>query len=106
MDGVWDENVRKLLGSSALRSDVNGNRCGYADLMTSFPYGDRLKLHRRYVHSQMGTKQLVGNWDNLVDVESSQFLLRTLRNPEDLTHHLQAYVFLLLQKNLKNLLKQ
>lgn len=64
-------------------------RCGQGELLACRPYRDTHRLHRKYVHQQLGTKKLVSSYDDLQAVAVGRFLWRLMRDEgSNLAQHL------------------
>ncbi|KAL7784563.1 cytochrome P450 [Trichoderma ceciliae] len=64
--------------------------CGFDKIFSLMDYTDVYRRHRKIVHQQFGTKALVSRFDNIQDVESKRFLMRVLKNPQDLFQHIKT----------------
>jgi hypothetical protein len=71
-------------------SNADCNRCGFDQALPAFPYGDKLRRHRKLFHSQMGTKPILRKYDSVMELWSSRFLLLLLKDPKNLEDHVRA----------------
>lgn len=51
---------------------------------------NRFRAYRKALHSVMGTKAAVAQFDSLQDTEVRRFLLRVLEKPKDLFQHIRT----------------
>lgn len=63
--------------------------CGYGDLLSTQQYNDNFRRGRRFLHQQLGTKRMAGQFNTIHEVEVRRFLLRVLTAPESLIEHLK-----------------
>lgn len=72
---------------------VTACRCGQGELLACRPYGQTHRLHRKYVHQQLGTKTAVSNYDSLQAVAVGRFLWRLMHDEgRNLVQHLYTQV--------------
>ena len=55
-------------------------------------YDDTFRLHRKWMHTFMGTRAAVRRFENLEMVETRRLLLRILNEPEKFMDHLRTLV--------------
>lgn len=67
------------------------NMCGYGQWMSLLQYNDQLRLHRKLVHQQIGTKNLASHYADIYNIESKRFLFRVLKDPSNLFKHIRTY---------------
>ncbi|KAL6698552.1 cytochrome P450 [Trichoderma pleuroticola] len=63
---------------------------GCGKQMPFLQYDDELRLYRKLVHQQFGTKLLASQHSHVQDVEVKRFLLRVLNEPGNLFNHIRA----------------
>ena len=64
-------------------------RCGQGELLACRPYGSTHRLHRKYVHQQLGSKAAVSGYDALQEVAVGRFLWRLMHDEgRNLVQHL------------------
>lgn len=76
--------------SSRPKQHFGGELCGYTALTPSLPYNATLRLHRKLMHQQMGTKLICQRFWHVQDVESRRFLLRVLDDPSNIIKHFKT----------------
>lgn len=54
------------------------------------PYGNENRLHRKYLHQQLGTTNLVKRFHPLMEMEVGRFLWRVVRDNVNLVKHLKT----------------
>lgn len=64
--------------------------CGFGTLTSNIGYGPTHRLHRKFMHQEIGTKVLVEKFYDIQDVESKRFLLRVLEDPARLIEHIKT----------------
>ncbi|KAJ3539528.1 hypothetical protein NM208_g5454 [Fusarium decemcellulare] len=64
--------------------------CGFGVFTSNITHGPTHRLHRKFMHQQMGTKTLAGQFYGIQDVESRRFLLRVLDDPDNLIKHIKT----------------
>lgn len=57
-------------------------------------YSDRFRAYRKAMQPYLGSESAVAPTNPLQEVEAHRFLLRVLRDPKKLAHHIQTYVHL------------
>jgi hypothetical protein len=68
-------------------------RCGQGELLACRPYGSTHRLHRKYVHQQLGSKAAVSGYDQLQEVAVGRFLWRLMHDEGmNLVQHLSTCV--------------
>ncbi|CAG9993087.1 unnamed protein product [Clonostachys byssicola] len=87
--------VRDLLEQTSLKtslrpSSIFANECGFGAFLPFRQYNETYRWHRKLVHQQIGTKVMAARFNDVQDVESRRFLLRVLKNPEDLLKHFKT----------------
>lgn len=65
-------------------------RCGWGNITAMKPYGKQNRLHRKYLHQQLGTASLVARFYPLLERETGHFLLRVSRDGDNLIKHLKT----------------
>ncbi|KAG2158979.1 cytochrome P450 [Suillus bovinus] len=68
---------------------VAGELIGWKNVMTLLPYGDRLRQHRKYFHSVIGTRAAMGIYNQVEEVETRRFLKRVFATPDQLQAHVR-----------------
>jgi hypothetical protein len=88
--------VQDILGKMSTRTSGRPNfyfaneMCGFGGLTPNLGYTSTHRLHRKFMHMQMGTKTLVERFHDIQDLESRRFLLRVLDNPTNLIAHIKT----------------
>ena len=54
------------------------------------PYGKQNRLHRKYVHQQLGTTNLVARFYPLLEKETVRFLWRVSQDNDNLVKHIKT----------------
>ncbi|KAL7914398.1 cytochrome P450 [Trichoderma velutinum] len=78
------------LKTSGRPSFLFSKMCGYGRYLPLLQYDDKLRLYRKIVHQQFGTKHLASQHTDIQDVEVKRFLLRVLNKPDDLFKHIRS----------------
>ncbi|KAF2119330.1 cytochrome P450 monooxygenase [Lophiotrema nucula] len=64
--------------------------CGWGHITAMTPYGKQNRLHRKYIHQQLGTANLVSSFYPLIEGETGRFLWRVSRDSDNLVRHLKT----------------
>ncbi|KLO06300.1 cytochrome P450 [Schizopora paradoxa] len=67
-----------------------GEMCGWNRSLAMMHYGPQHKAIRKIVHQFMGSGDAISRHHPLLEVESRRFLLRTLKNPGNVTDHIRT----------------
>src|SRR5215469_10621363 len=81
---------RSSLNSSRLRLVFANEMVGMGDFLVGLTPSNRLRAQRKAVHSVIGTKGAVAQFDSMQDIEVRRFLLRVLEKPKDLFQHIRT----------------
>lgn len=54
------------------------------------PYNDELKAHRKLIYNFIGTHSSLSKYKEMMEVETSRFILKILNSPEQLMAHIRA----------------
>lgn len=73
---------------------MSGELVGWKDGTTFLSYTEKFKQARRYFSQVMGTKSIVKNHHELIEVENRKFLRRLLQTPEHVHEHIRKYIYL------------
>lgn len=66
--------------------------CGFGGLTPNLSYGNTHRLHRKFMHQEMGTKTIVQKFYDIQNRESRRFLLRVLDDPNNTVEHIKTQV--------------
>jgi hypothetical protein len=83
---------RSSLNSSRPRMVFRNEMVGFGNFMIGPLPPDRFRAYRKAVHSVVGTKKAVAQFDSVQDIEVRRFLLRVLEKPKDLSQHIRTEV--------------
>lgn len=64
--------------------------CGFGDFLVCQQYGDYFRQGRKFMHQELGSKEAVGRFHKIQELEVRRFLLRVLNQPETLIKHLRT----------------
>ncbi|KAH7142063.1 cytochrome P450 [Dactylonectria macrodidyma] len=64
--------------------------CGFGGLTPNLSYGITHRLHRKFMHQEMGSKTIVQKFYGIQDEESRRFLLRVLNDPDNTIEHIKT----------------
>ncbi|KAH8704131.1 cytochrome P450 [Talaromyces proteolyticus] len=67
-----------------------GALCKFDELVSFMQYNATFRQHRKLIHQHLGTKSGVARFRGVQDVESRQFLLRVLDDPDSLIQHIKT----------------
>ena len=81
---------RSTKTSSRPKQHFAGELCGFDVLTPSLPYNATHRLHRKFMHQQMGTRLICERFWHVQDVESRRFLLRVLDDPSNIISHIKT----------------
>ncbi|ETN38214.1 uncharacterized protein HMPREF1541_06245 [Cyphellophora europaea CBS 101466] len=81
---------RSAIYSSRPKMVFAGDMCGWEHSMILQPYGDSSRAYRRATQPALGTMSALESFKPQYDTEIRRFLLRVLRNPEDLQAHIRT----------------
>jgi len=81
---------RSSLNSSRLRLVFANEMVGWGDAIVGQVPSGRFRASRKAIHSVMGTKAAVAQFNSLQDTEVRRFLWRTLEKPKDLFQHIRT----------------
>ncbi|KAH6607121.1 hypothetical protein Trco_003434 [Trichoderma cornu-damae] len=84
---ILDKNSLKTSSRPQLMS---ADMCGYDHMLNSMDYTALFRQHRRLIHHRFGTQSLVSRYRNVQDVESKRFLMRTMKDPQNLLRHIRT----------------
>lgn len=70
----------------------NSGRVGFVNFTSAVPYNETLRLHRKFMHQQMGTKTIAASFRKDQENEVSWMLQNIMDQPEGLIDHLHRYV--------------
>ncbi|KAG1756034.1 cytochrome P450 [Suillus lakei] len=68
---------------------VGGELIGWNNVMTLLPYGDHLRLHRKYFHRVIGSRAAVNVYSQVEEIETRRFLKRVFTKPDQLQAHVR-----------------
>lgn len=68
---------------------VGGELVGWKNVMTLLPYGDHLRLHRKYFHRVIGSHAAMNVYNHVEEIETRRFLKRVLTKPDQLRAHVR-----------------
>lgn len=91
------EAIRELMEKTSTKTSGRpalefGMMCGYGDYFSLHQYTDEFRMHRKFVHRQLGTKDLIMRYQGVLETEVAHLLLRVLETPQDLLQHFRTYV--------------
>ncbi|KAI0594821.1 cytochrome P450 [Biscogniauxia sp. FL1348] len=81
---------RSAIYSSRPRMVFVGEMCGWNEFTLPQTYNDTLRVHRKHIHSVLGTKTAISRFHDLQEAEIHRFLFHVLRKPQDLINHIRA----------------
>ncbi|CAJ2510785.1 Uu.00g064100.m01.CDS01 [Anthostomella pinea] len=81
---------RSPIYSSRPQSVFGGDMCGWNQTTGPLAYGDRLRNHRKSMHSVLGTRASLSRFLPLQEIEVHRFLFRVLETPSDLIKHVRT----------------
>ncbi|RDW81591.1 cytochrome P450 [Aspergillus mulundensis] len=65
-------------------------RIGWEHSLAMQPYSDTFRAYRKAMHRVLGTKNAISQFDQLQEVEVRRLLLRILKKPDNLVHHIRT----------------
>ncbi|KAI1636259.1 cytochrome P450 [Biscogniauxia mediterranea] len=81
---------RSAIYSSRPRMVFVGEMCGWNHFTLPQTYNETLRVHRKQMHSVLGTKAALSRFYPLQEVETHRFLFHVLQKPQDLISHIRA----------------
>lgn len=66
------------------------NLCGYGKFVTSQPYNDTVRKHRKLIHQQLGTKKIMEQYRDIQREEVAHMLLHIQKKPEEAREHFKT----------------
>jgi hypothetical protein len=69
-----------------------GELAGFDKWTGGLAYGLRWRESRKYMHNAIGTRESLEGFGALFESEIRKFLRATLRDPDNLKHHVRQYV--------------
>lgn len=70
----------------------NLSRVGLSVITTLTPYGDTLRLHRRWMQNYMGSSTAMKHIKGVQELEARRLLLRMMESPDQFMDHLRTSV--------------
>jgi hypothetical protein len=101
------EAIQELMEKTSLKTSGRpalefGYMCGYDEYFSLHQYTETFRLNRKFVHKQLGTKELILRYQGVLETEVAHLLLRALETPQHLIQHFRRYLSLSwLQRRLK-----
>ncbi|KAM0559990.1 hypothetical protein ACHAPJ_003945 [Fusarium lateritium] len=81
---------RSTKTSSRPWSPFASELCGFSVMLPVIPYTNKFRYYRKLVHQQMGTKLICSRFQDIQDLESLRFLIRTIEQPEKFQKHIKT----------------
>ena len=79
--------LRKIWKTLTL--DIPLDRLGWENSLAFIPYNDRFRIYRKNIARIIGAKSSVAQFNPLQEAEVAHFLLRILKEPDNLVHHIK-----------------
>ncbi|CAH0004437.1 unnamed protein product [Clonostachys byssicola] len=79
---------KSLINSSRPWMEFAGGLVGFVNFTSAVPYNETLRLHRKFMHQQMGTKKIAASFRKDQENEVSWMLENIMDQPERLIDHL------------------
>lgn len=76
--------------SSRPRMVFGGEMCGWDHLLVSQTAPEEVRELRKRIHQVIGSRSALARFEELQEIETHRFLLRTMRKPKDVVRHIKT----------------
>ncbi|KJZ68017.1 hypothetical protein HIM_12592 [Hirsutella minnesotensis 3608] len=81
---------KSMKTSSRPQTEFGHKLCGFDKILVMQDYDDRYRCHRKMIHQHLGSRAAMAQYNDILEVEARRFLLRVLKEPENLIKHVRA----------------